>query len=434
MENEQAVIGALLIDASLINEVDLIPADFSVETYRIIYQSIIDMTAASETIDVLTISNHLEMTSPSESGRDWLVICGRSAKECYAPSNVKAYAGIVKHASRVRSAKTIAAELLNTIETAEDSAETIDGAVQKLMELSVTRKSYEKSISQAIKGAIELIETANDAAGPVGIPCGLTDLDEILSGFHNSDLYIVAARPAMGKTAVLLNFLDNSKVPAGLISAEQPNDQIGLRMIAVNGLVNSHRMRTGNLSDHDFDRVTVTTTRMHEEARIWINDKSGISILEVIRQARRWKHQHKIEALYVDYVQRIKWTDQKMARWEQVGNVVMALKELARELQIPVIALAQVNRNIENRENKRPHMGDIANSSEIEKEADCIMTLYRDEVYDPDTADKGIIEIDVMKNRHGPTGYKKFVWDERYMKVKDLDTHQYANQNSEGMI
>jgi len=428
MENEHAVIGAMLKTPSVISEIELVPDDFSVETYRVIYTLLLEMSATNSVVDVLTVSDKLDRANPIEN--KWLVTVGRIFRDCITSANVKAYAELVKSESRVRKAKEIGAELLSSIDTSEDDSVAIDKAVQSLMELSVTRKTYEYTITQALREAIERIEEAKDSDGTVGVRTGLGLLDEILSGFHASDLVIVAARPAMGKTAVLLNFLDNAQEQVGLISSEQPYDQIGLRLLSINGSVNSHLMRTGQLNDFEYSKVTVASTRMHEEKRIWINDRSGITILELIRQARKWKHEHNIKALYVDYVQRIKWTNQNLARWEQVGNVVMALKELARELQIPVIALAQVNRNVEQRENKRPHMGDIANSSEIEKEADCIMSLYRDEAYDQNTQDKGIIEIDVMKNRHGPTGSAKFVWDERYMKVRDLDTHQYASQEA----
>lgn len=424
MDNvENAVIGALLTDPSVINDVELVPADFEIETYRLIYQTIIDMVANGNTIDVLTVSDSMDRVYPNDDNH-WLSTCGRLFKDCHTTRLINAHSEIMRQASRARTAKTIAAGILAEIDTAPNAVDLIDTAVQGLMQLSISRKSYEKSITQAIKGAIEMIEDANENQGTVGVPTGLVDLDKVLSGFHDSDLYIVAARPAMGKTAVLLNFVDNANESIGLISAEQPHEQIGMRMLAINGKVNAHKMRNGTLDEMDYKRVTVSSVSMHEKQDIWINDKSGISILEVIRQARKWKQQHKIKALYVDYVQRIKWTDQNQPRWEQVGNVVMALKELARELQIPVIALAQVNRNVESRPDQRPHMGDIANSSEIEKEADCIMTLYRDEVYDQNTADKGIIEINVLKNRHGPTGFVKFIWDERYMKVSDMSNYQ----------
>jgi replicative DNA helicase len=280
-------------------------------------------------------------------------------------------------------------------------------------------------MGQVMKRAIEIIEEADSKKGGVfGVPSGLTDLDKVLGGFHNSDLYVVGARPAIGKTAMLLNFANAAGVAGGVISAEQPAEQIGLRLIAIDGKVCAHKMRNGDLEEHDFARIALTARNLNQK-EIHLYDKSGPTIMEVIRQARKWKMQYDIRILYVDYIQRLKWTDLKIARHEQVGNVVMCLKELARDLNIPIVALAQVNRDVEKRTDKRPNMGDLANSSEIEKEADCIMLLYRDEVYNDQTMDKGVIEIDVAKNRHGPTGWKKFIWQERFMRVEN-----YAHDGS----
>lgn len=424
MENEHAILGALLKTPTELNNIDLVPSDFAIESYRMAYQVIIDMFAASEVIDVLTVADRMARANPMGDNY-WLVFLGRAAKDCISTANLPSYANLVKDASRIRQAKVIAHELTSTIDTCESASDSVDAAVSKLMALSSeTRKTYECTLSQAMFGAIESIEDSIESNGTVGTPTGITKLDEILSGFHDSDLIVVAGRPAMGKTAVLLNFLNSAKAPTGLISSEQPADQIGVRMLAIGGSVNSSKMRNGKINkkenEHEYNKISVALERINREANVWINDKSGISILDVIRQARKWRHLHKIEALYIDYIQRIKWTDQRLAKWEQVGNVVMALKELARELQIPVIALAQVSRNVEQKSNRRPGMGDLANSGEIEKEADVILTLYRDEEYNDQSEDKGLMEINILKNRHGPTGFIKVAWLAEYMQIKDI--------------
>lgn len=246
-----------------------------------------------------------------------------------------------------------------------------------------------------------------------------------ISVSHNRALYITEDFIVTHNTAFLLNLIDAHTEQCGLISAEQPAEQIGIRLIAINGRVNAQKMRSGTLEEFDYQKLTNTVSKFHQNNNIWINDRSGISIVDVIRQARKWKHQHNIKALYIDYIQRIKWTDQRIAKWEQVGNVVMSLKELARDLNIPVIALAQVNREVEKRADKQPTMGDLANSSEIEKEADVIMTLYRDEAYNEDSQDKGIMEVGVCKNRHGPTGIVRTVWVEHFMRVENYQP-EYA--------
>jgi len=420
IEHEHAVIGALLKNSSAIDEIDLTPDDFEIESYRLVYQTIIDTLANNQIADVLTVASRLDKTNAGEA---WLHFVGTAAKDCVSTANISGYAKLLKSESVNRQAKTIAADLLNQIDVSQDSGVTVDDAVRRLMELSATRQNNECSISQALKKSLEMIEQAAENEGTVGIPTGIDKLDEVLGGFHDSDLYVIAARPAMGKTAFLLNLTNNHNEQVGVISAEQPAEQLGIRLIAINGKVNAQKMRTGNMDDFEYTKLSSAVSRLHTNNNIWINDKSGIGILELIRQARKWKHQHNIKALYIDYIQRIKWTDQRIAKWEQVGNVVGALKELARDLDIPVIALAQVNREVEKRSDRRPGMGDIANSSEIEKEADVIMTLYRDEVYNEQTDQAGIMEVNVCKNRHGPTGYIRTVWVSKYMRVEN-----YAHQ------
>ena len=416
IEHEHAIIGALLKQPSAIDEIELTVEDFEIESYRLVFQTIIDAMASNQIADVLTVSSRLEKSNPGES---WIAFVGTAAKDCVSAANISGYAKLLKAESRNRKAKAICAEVLNEIDKDEDGELVVDNAVKQLMELSATRQNYESSISQALKKSLEMITQADENNGPVGIPSGIERLDSVLGGFHDSDLYVIGARPAMGKTAFLLNLANNHSEQVGIISTEQPAEQLGIRLIAINGKVNAQRMRTGTMEDFDFAKLSTAVSRLHSNNNIWINDRPGINIIELIRQARKWKHQHNIKALYIDYIQRIKWTDQRIQKWEQVGNVVGALKELARDLDIPVIALAQVNREVEKRTDKRPNMGDLANSSEIEKEADIIMTLYRDEVYNDQSAESGIMEVNVCKNRHGPIGMVRTVWIEQYMRVEN---------------
>jgi replicative DNA helicase len=257
-----------------------------------------------------------------------------------------------------------------------------------------------------------------------------SDYAQCISVTHDKSLYITNDYTMTHNTSVLLNFANSHTEQCGIISTEQPAEQIASRLISINGRVNSSRMRNGTLEEYDWTKITNSVHHLHVNNNIWINDKPGINILELIRQARKWKHQYDIKALYIDYIQRIKWTDLRLAKWEQVGNVVMSLKELGRDLDIPVIALAQVNRDVEKRGNARPNMGDLANSSEIEKEADVIMTLYRDEVYIKDSDQKGIMEINVCKNRHGPTGTAMVAWNEKCMRIDDLVPQTYQKNQA----
>jgi len=417
INHEHTVIGALLRRPSAIDEIELVVDDFEIESYRLIFQTIIDTLAANQIADVITVSSRLEKTHP---GMTWLHFVGTAASDCPSTANIAGYAKLLKAESRNRKTKAICSDVLYEIDSVQESEQIIDRAVKQLMALSDTRQSYDSSISQTLKKSLEMISAAEENEGTVGIASGIAELDAVLGGFHDSDLYVIGARPAMGKTAFMLNLANYHNEQVGIISAEQPAEQLGIRLIAINGQVNVQRMRTGTMKEYDYTKLTSSVSRLHQNNNIWINDRSGIGIVELIRQARKWRHLHGIKALYVDYIQRIKWTDQKIAKWEQVGNVVGALKDLARDLDIPVIALAQVNRDVEKRADKRPNMGDLANSSEIEKEADVIMTLYRDEVYNAESADKGVMEVNVCKNRHGPIGYVQTVWNAPYMRVENF--------------
>jgi len=423
---EFAVIGGMISEPVFVTEIDdLCPEDFTIESLRLVYAEMVDMSLGRQVIDIVTVIERLRLKYPTYDFK----ILGQCRSACVSTANLKSYAKIIRDESQKRRASSIASTLLDTVKY--NGLDAVDAAIKDLMALTMTRKNHEMSIGQVMRSAIEIIQQADESKGGlVGVPSGLLDLDRILGGFHNSDLYVVGARPAIGKTAVLLNFANSANVPCGIISAEQPAEQMGLRLIAIDGRVCAHKMRNGELEELDYDRVAITAAKFNSRNNIHVYDKSGPGIMEVIRQARKWKMQHDIKILYVDYLQRLKWTDLRIPRHEQVGNVVMCLKELARDLNIPVVALAQVNRDVEKRPDKRPNMGDLANSSEIEKEADCIMLLYRDEEYDQNSLDKGVMEIEIAKNRHGPTGFKKFVWLEKFMRVENY-SHEYAKRKNE---
>jgi replicative DNA helicase len=250
-------------------------------------------------------------------------------------------------------------------------------------------------------------------------------MDKFIGGFHNSDLVIVGARPAMGKTAFMLNLAINADAPVGIISAEQGMMQMGGRVIAIDGRINTAGIRSGKLEDEDYNRMTASYSRLRDRV-IQFYDKPAPTLQDIVRQARKWKHNLDIKALYIDYVQRVK-VDGKAPRHEQIGDVAMGLKELARELDIPVIALAQVNRSVEARTNRRPQMGDLKDSGVIEQEADVIAMLYRDEVYDENSQHKGIAEVDIKKNRHGDIGIVRTVWRAEYLRFEDLANGESVN-------
>jgi len=425
VECEFAVVGALLMDNSRVTEVDLDADDFCVSDYREIFDAINILVNEKKPADILTVAEHLDR-SRFVADRSWLSVVGEIVNRTPSAANVVAYARIVKEEATRQRALTVAKNLELGLE--EDGLESVDEAIKQLMMLSAPRKNFECTVQQAAAIAIDEIDAAYRSGGKAtGVTTGLTDLDGCLGGLHNGDLNVIAARPSMGKTAALLNLADNSGVPVGIISGEQGRAQVGLRLIAKNGRLNAYRLRLGKLDDADWPRLT-HSAHMLSNKHIWIYDRPNPTIEELMRQARKWKFQHGIKALYVDYIQRIRALP-KSPRHEQVGYVALCLKELARELDIPVIALAQVNRSVEERENKRPSMSDIKNSGDIEQEADTIITLYREEVYSPDSYhDKGIAEWDIKKNRHGPTGMIRTVW-----LAESMTFENYADNHVRGV-
>lgn len=311
--------------------------------------------------------------------------------------NAKRYADEIGKAWLKRRTQEILTEGLETLDA--------DEVMRSLIELQQADGGHEVSIKDAMAEALEDMEQAAECKGIRGITTGLTELDRHLGGWHKGDLCVIGARPAMGKTALLLHFAQSCGVPLGLVSAEQPAYQIAQRHISSMGRVRLSDLRQGKIGEHETRAVIATNQKLRD---YWIFDRSAPSVDDIVKVARRWKNRHNIQVLFVDYIQRIQGRGK--LRHEQVGDVVRSLKTLARDLEIPVIALAQVARQVEARENKRPHMGDLSDSSEIEKEADQIITMYRDEVYTENTDQPGLCELIIEKNRHGYTGLVKVQW------------------------
>lgn len=333
-------------------------------------------------------------------------------------ANAKHYADTIKRKYRERTAWAVMRE---GIESAAAGELDVDSIISALMATITTESNYEYDSMGVAHAAIDELEKAMAGTFP-GVPFGIQSMDNATGGAHNSDLVVIAAKPAMGKTALLLNMMINAMndgASVGFISAEMPVGQIGMRIACTNGCVEAHKARKGELDDCGFNNFSRGLSLLHN-VNLQVYEKSAPTIAEVERMAKKWKHHKGIKALYVDYIQRIKGSNPSAQRWEQVGEVVMRLKDLARELDIPVICLAQVNRGVDTRGDKRPELGDIANSAEIEKEADQIMTLYRDEVYNEQTQDRGVAEIDFKKNRHGPTGMLRVQWKAPYMRFCDF--------------
>jgi replicative DNA helicase len=420
---EREVLGAILADNSQLRNVQLQQRDFSVAAHGQIFELARRLIGAGKVMDAVTMASALER----ETGRnEWLEMTVRLQQDCLAPSNAPSYAAVVRKASMARQAATIGQRLV------AGGEDVISGAIRDLIELSSTTREHACHISDAVKDAMDALTEIVDGKPP-GVMTGMRDLDEALGGMHDEDLIVVGARPAMGKTAFMINLALAANVGVGVISGEQGRGQIGMRAFAMQGPVSLHHMRIGKLNDDEWSRLAYAIGQLKARP-FWINDKPGPTIDEVVAQARAWRFHNNIGLLMIDYLQKIRGGHGQDFRL-QVGDIAVQLKNLARELKIPVVALAQVNRSVEARPlgqdglGRMPYMSDLAEAGIIEQEADQVITLYRPEVYDDSEFYRGIAYTNICKNRHGPVGHKAVSWRGEYLKFGDLARQEISHQD-----
>jgi len=410
---EEAVIGGLLLDNMRFHDVaPLITSDHFTSPQRArVFGLIRDRVLAGEPADSVTIG---------EASPDDFEFAIHLASNVPGSSAVVTYAELVRENWRRREAVQVGLELISAARAGE--ADAVDVAAGRLLALNAVVTACEYTGKQAMQQAWREVDRnyANGGKLP-GITTGLSGLDEILGGWHDSDLTIIGGRPAMGKTAFLGGLIEAAagagKRP-GVISAEQPAVQLALRRLSLVSSVAATRLRNGQLEDEDWTRLQAGMT--DAVARdMWIYDRSAVTLDELVGIARKWKHTHDIGCLFIDYAQRI--SVPRADRISEVSQVARGMKNLARDLQIPVIALAQVVKAVDQRVgDKRPNAGDLANSDELTREADQILMLYRDEVYNRESPDKGMAEVLIEKNRHGPTGFKKVRFIDETMRFCDV--------------
>lgn len=416
---EQSILYLILTNDHLIAECDLLPSDFTQKTDQMIYEAMQTVANANKPIDPITVGEYLEQRYRTV---DMKYIGELIERGVGAVTSFQTYVGMVREASRKRQARNIAYALQMSLEE-NVPGDPISKAIQDLMAIDQVNQNYDHTFREVMRDAVEHVQKVFNSGELAGITTGFSELDSAIGGYQDSDLVVIPARPAMGKTAFLLSSYNKCGVPSGIISAEQDKTQVGLRLISIAGSVNSQNLRTGKISETEWPKVSAGTVSVQDRLG-GLNDKPGITITEIISQARKWKFDRDIKILFVDYIQKIKGSNSKASRVEQVTEVVSSLKNLAKELQIPVVALAQVNRECEKRPDKRPRASDIADASEIEKEADVIMTLYRDEVYNEQSQYPGVAELGIVKNRHGPTGTLRVKFIGKYFQFEDFNNVQ----------
>jgi replicative DNA helicase len=422
LEAERAVLGGIMIWPAALDGLagKLSEEDFAAPAHRIIWRTLLALTASGQPTDAVTVGEWLDRDGHP---RELQSLAIEMQADTPSAANVMAYAKIVRGKAMLRTCMEIGLRLSESAAQASDGMAVADEAIRALMDLAGGQADHECTLKDALREANADIIDAYQKRGQLrGVTLGIKQLDDRLGGAHDGDLIIFGARPAMGKTALLLNILasaSGSGVPCGFISGEQPRMQIAQRLIAINGPLAAERMRNGHMEEEDWARLT----RSYEgllQRQFWIYDRSAPTLDEVCRQARAWKRKHGIRMLGLDYVQRIRVPKAKQ-RNEEVAEVARTLKDLARDLGLPIVALAQVVKDVETRGDKRPNQGDLANSDELTREADVIAMLYRDEVYNPETQDRGIAELLIEKNRHGPCGRVRTAWFGDSMRFCNLE-------------
>ena len=415
IEAEQAVIGGLMLDNSEWDNVsDLIIAeDFYRPEHQIIFRVMFQQSEQNQPIDVVTLGEALDRLHELDNagGIDYL---GELASNARGTANIKAYAEIIRERAVLRTLIRVANEVMDSGYNPGErkAADVLDEAEKKIFDIGDDRPrdGSPQPINPILHHVVEQIdELAGYDGSLTGITSGYTDLDKMTNGWQKSDLIIVAGRPSMGKTAFAMNLVENALVadhgPVLVFSLEMPAESLVIRMLSSLGRIDQNLLRTGQLQEDDWPRLTTAVAQLKDKPLL-IDDSPGLSPMEMRSRARRVarEHDNKLGMIVVDYLQLMQIKGYAENRVGEISEISRSLKQLAREFKCPVIALSQLNRSLEQRPNKRPVMSDLRESGAIEQDADVITFIYRDEVYNEDSADKGIAEIIIGKQRNGPIG------------------------------
>ena len=440
LESERALLGALLLKPDVLHDVaDTIrPESFYAEKHRIIYEAMRELSERSEPIDLLTLSERLTGNGNLEriGGRAYIAELAGSAP---APGNYAHYADLVSRKHVMRSLIDASYEITEDAYNEEhDVVHTLDEAEKKIMAIGNASAAHKFiAISEKLADAWDRIEEMSKNKDAIrGIPTGFPALDNLLSGLHKSDLIILAARPSMGKTSLALDIARNTAVrhdvPVGIFSLEMSSEQIVDRMLSAESYVDSWKLRTGAISkEDDYAKIRDALENL-SKAPIYIDDKPAQNILSMRAVARRLKRERGIGLIIVDYLQLMAPTNTKQSdsMVQQVTEISRSLKQLARELEVPVLALSQLSRAVEQRGGK-PRLSDLRDSGSIEQDADVVMFIHRDDKRNPDSDRPNIAEILIEKHRNGPTGMAELYFDEKRTSFVSLDKSGHGELGSE---
>lgn len=417
-ETEQAVIGSILMDKDKMTDVAdiLVPDDFYQSEYRMIYQAMIQINSEGRPVDLVTVLEQLKTMNvpPEVSSLDFMRDIANSVA---TSANAKHYAKIVKEKSLLRNVIKVNETIMEECYSGRESADAILEETEKqLFKLLQSRGAEDLTpIKDVVMEAINRIEAASKQSGSVtGIPTGFTDLDYRTAGLQPSDMILVAARPSMGKTAFALNLAAHAAckkhITTAIFSLEMSKVQLMNRFLAMESRVSAQNMRTGNLSEGEWEKLVEGAAILGDSGLV-IDDTPGISISDMRSKCRKIKLEHDdLGLIIIDYIQLMTSSTRSESRQQEVSEISRSLKALARELNVPVIALSQLSRAVEQRPDHRPMLSDLRESGAIEQDADVVMFLYRDEYYKKDTDKPGVAEVIIAKQRNGPVGTVELAW------------------------
>ncbi|EHU5005174.1 replicative DNA helicase [Vibrio vulnificus] len=417
LEAEQSVLGGLLLDNERWDTVAerVVSKDFYSRPHRLIFDAIKSILEENKPLDLITLSEHLERREQLEDVGGFAYLADL-AKNTPSAANINAYADIVAERALVRNLISVANEIADAGydpqgRSSEDLLDLAESKVFAIAEERTNENEGPQNVDSILEKTLERIELLYKSPqdGVTGVDTGFTDLNKKTAGLQGSDLIIVAARPSMGKTTFAMNLCENAAMdqdkPVLIFSLEMPAEQIMMRMLASLSRVDQTKIRTGQLDDEDWARISSTMGILMEKKNMYIDDSSGLTPTEVRSRARRVAREHGgLSMIMVDYLQLMRVPALSDNRTLEIAEISRSLKALAKELNVPVVALSQLNRSLEQRADKRPVNSDLRESGSIEQDADLIMFIYRDEVYNPDSALKGTAEIIIGKQRNGPIG------------------------------
>ena len=433
IEAEQAVLGAMLIKKEAIAEVSqlLKPADFYREAHRIVYETMLELFNKNEAVDLITVTEQLRKNDLLEKAGG-IAFVTSLANAVPTAANVEYHARIVEEKAQLRNLINSATEIAGmAYEASDDITDVMDKSEKMILEVAARQNSGSfVPIKEIHMDTFSKIEKLYETKGGItGLPSGFKDLDKLTSGLQPSDLILVAARPSMGKTAFTLNIAQHVAVhenkSVAFFSLEMSKEQLVQRMLCSEGGIDSQRLRVGELEENDWEKLINAADRL-SRAPIYIDDTAGITVMELRSKARRLKAEHDLQLIVIDYLQLMQGRSSKNSdnRQQEISEISRSLKALARELNVPVIALSQLSRSVESRQVKKPMLSDLRESGSLEQDADIVMFLYREDYYDPETEHKNITDAIIAKHRNGPVDTVQLFFHKQFTKFADLSRLQ----------